>query len=133
MLYNNHLILFHTKKQQNGDFMEDTTFEVLYKDTVTAKVEIRGNKTHIKRFDKCPIHCLFPTEEMDTYGALEILEGRCFPRNRDNLEELLHKLGLKTYHPLDIIRKTHGLMRNDFVWIRFQGENLKYDDIKIRN
>lgn len=107
-------------------------FEVLYKDTVTAIVEITGNKAHIRRFDDCPIHYLFPREEMDLYGVMEILEGRCFPRNRVNADELLHKLSLKNYHPLDIVRKTHGLMRNDYVWIRFEGEHLTYDDVKIR-
>ena len=112
--------------------MEDLRFEVLYKDTVTASVEIVGNKAHIQRFDDCPIHYLFPKEEMDLYGVLEILEGRCFPRNRVNADDLLRKLGLRNYHPLDIVRKTHGLMRNDYVWIRFEGEDLKYDDIKIR-
>lgn len=112
--------------------MQNVNFEVLYKDTVAAKVAIKGSKTYIKRFDDCPIHYLFPAEEMDTYGALEILEGRCFPRNRDNVDDLLQRLGLEHYHPLDIIRKTHGLMRNDYVWIRFEGEDLTYDDVKIR-
>lgn len=112
--------------------MENIKFEVLYKDTVTASVEIDGNKAHIQRFDDCPMHYLFPFGEMDLYGVLEILEGRCFPRNRVNAADLLHKLGLKSYQPLDIIRKTHGLMRNDYVWIRFEGERINYDDIKIR-
>lgn len=112
--------------------MEEVRFEVLYKDTVAAEVEMHPKKTYIRRFDSCPVHYLFPAEEMDTYGALEILEGRCFPRNRENIDELLKRLGIKHYHPLDIIRKTHGLMRNDYVWIRFEGENLTYDDVKIR-
>lgn len=63
---------------------------------------------------------------------LEILEGRCFPRNRANADDLLRRLELKHYHPLDIVRKTHGLMRNDYVWLRFEGEQLTYDDVKIR-
>lgn len=112
--------------------MEDLKFEVLYKDTVTASVEIKGNQAHIRRFDDCPIHYLFPKEEMDLYSVLEILEGRCFPRSRVNADDLLRKLGLKNYQPLEIVRKTHGLMRNDYVWIRFEGEQLSYDDIKLR-
>ena len=79
--------------------MEDLRFEVLYKDTVTASVEIKENKAHIRRFDDCPIHYLFPKEEMDLYGVLEILEGRCVPHNRVNVDDLLRKLGLKNYPP----------------------------------
>lgn len=108
-------------------------FEVLYKDKVCAKVTVNGGRTTVERFDSCPMHCLFNFDEMDTYTVMEILEGRCWPRNRVGIEEILSSLGLETYHPLEIVKKTHGLKRTDYVWIRFEGENLTYDDVKIRD
>lgn len=108
------------------------SFEVLYKDKVCSKVTINGGRTTVERYDSCPMHCMFNFDEMDTYVVMEILEGRCWPRNRAGIKEILDSLGLKAYHPLEIVKKTHGLKRDDYVWIRFEGEDLTYDDVKIR-
>lgn len=65
--------------------------------------------------------------------VLEYFEERCFPRERLDCDELLEGLGLSYYDPIEIVRKTHGLLRDDYEWVRFKGESLKYDDIKIRD
>lgn len=79
-----------------------------------------------------PVHHLFPYEDTDAFHVAEILEGRCWPRNRANIDELLHACGLKEYDVMGIIRATHGCMYNDQVWIRFEGETLTYDDVNLR-
>lgn len=112
--------------------MEDTSFQVMNKNNVAADVSVRNNRVYIKHYDPVKFHCLFPWEETDVFSMLEILEGRCFPRNRANIDELLSAMGLKEYQVMDIIKKTHGLKWDDYTWIRFEGENLTYEDIKIR-
>ena len=62
----------------------------------------------------------------------EILEGRCWLRNRDNIDDLLKACGLKAYDVMGIIKVTHGRMYNDQMWIRFEGEELSYNDISLR-
>lgn len=62
----------------------------------------------------------------------DFFESRCVPRTRVNIDELLDKMGLPFYHPLSIIQKTHGLITDDFIWIKFDGEAIDYDDIRIR-
>ena len=112
--------------------MEDMRFQVLWRDKITAEVEIKENKAHIKKYDNNPIRCLFPYEETDSYHVAEILEGRCWPRNRDNIDDLLKACGLKSYDVMGIIKVTHGRMYNDQVWIRFEGEELSYNDFSLR-
>lgn len=68
-----------------------------------------------------------------TQGQLnDFFESRCVPRTRVNIDELLDKMGIPFYHPLSIIKKTHGLITDDFIWIRFDGEEINYDDIRVR-
>ena len=105
---------------------------MLWKDKVTADVEIADNKANIKKYDPNPMRHLFPYEETDAYHVVNILEGRCWPRNRANINDLLKACGLQSYDVMGIIKATHGRMYNDFVWIRFEGEALTYDDIKLR-
>ena len=112
--------------------MLNLKFQVLWKDKITADVEILNGKAHVTKYDDNPIRHLFPYEETDTYHILNILEGRCWPRNRENIDDLLKACGLDHYDVIGIIRATHGRMYNDQVWIRFEGEDLTYDDINLR-
>ena len=41
----------------------------------------------------------------------------------------LKKLGLAYYDPLGIVKKTHGVSYNDFLWIQFSGEHLMWKDV----
>ena len=43
--------------------MKDVKFQVLWKDRITAEVEIKDNKAHIKKYDPDPIRHLFPWED----------------------------------------------------------------------
>lgn len=56
--------------------MEDTKFQVLWKDKITAEVEIVNDRAKVKKYDKNPMRSLFPYEETDTYHVVSILEGR---------------------------------------------------------
>ncbi len=50
----------------------------------------------------------------------EFLESRCIPRQRSGLRQYLDALGLDSYEPLEIIRKTEGRMAEDKQWIRME-------------
>lgn len=60
------------------------------------------------------------------------LKWRVFPETRANASEILAALGLTSYNRWAIIRKTHGVMADDEIWIRFKGETLKHRDVTIR-
>lgn len=62
----------------------------------------------------------------------EFLESRCFPRERHSCKQLLKELGLDIYDPLSIVLKTHGQQYDDYYWLKFEGAEVDWDDIKMR-
>lgn len=60
------------------------------------------------------------------------LKWRTFPETRVNAKELLASLGLSSYNRWGIVRKTHGVMADDEIWIRFKGESLTHRDVTLR-
>lgn len=45
------------------------------------------------------------------------LEDRCIPKTRAGLQEYLETIGVDSYEPLEIIRKTQGRMAEDDLWL----------------
>ena len=45
------------------------------------------------------------------------LEDRCIPKTRAGLQEYLEAIGVGSYEPLEIIRKTQGRMAEDDLWL----------------
>ena len=45
------------------------------------------------------------------------LENRCIPKTRAGLQEYLEAIGVDSYEPLEIIRKTQGRMAEDDLWL----------------
>ena len=60
------------------------------------------------------------------------LSTRCFPANRGDAGSILKGLGLREHNPDAIVRKSHGVMNDDFVWLRYPGETLKFEDVRMR-
>lgn len=61
-------------------------------------------------------------------GALAqrvICESRC-----DEL--MLQSMGLTHYNVYDILKSTHGVDIDDFIWFKFDGEDLTWDDVRVR-
>ena len=69
---------------------------------------------------------------MTRYQLNRILELRCWERDRADINELLENIGLQEYNPQEIVRKTHGVSFNDYIWIRFPGEKLTSKDVLVR-
>lgn len=112
-------------------------FDYMYKDRVCTHVVHDGRNITIdnKIEDKDNFYKAFGgLKEVTPNDLYELFESRCFPRSRVNCEELLQDLGLTEYNPVEIVRRTHGLMYCDYFWIRFKEDgNLSYRDIKIRD
>ena len=51
---------------------------------------------------------------------------------RADIGEKLTNLGLKEYNPYEIVKRTHGVSYNDFIWFRFPGEKLTSKDVLVR-
>ena len=66
---------------------------------------------------------------MDILRLSEVFRRRCWEEDRDGLDNILNKLGLTHYDPLEIVKKTHGVSYNDFLWFQFEGERLFWKDV----
>lgn len=112
--------------------LEDFSLEVWWKNRLTAKVHSEGTKVYVESTEKNPMKRLFPNMTLSRYQASEVLKMRCWDPGRPDIKELLAACGLTKYIPLDIVRKTHGVSYNDFLWIKFPGENLRAEDVLVR-
>ena len=100
---------------------------------LSSRVSVRRNKVNIKRVIIHPLRQIFPSNEISRNRLNEILEHRCFDRNRPDASEILMSMGLSEYRPIDIIRRTHGVSYNDYIWFRFMGENIRAEDVLVRD
>lgn len=67
------------------------------------------------------LHRAFGTNDSPAWEDLDVfLRERCFSENRGDAKQLLQKLGLGGYDPLQIVEKTHGRTADDDMWLRFQ-------------
>lgn len=112
--------------------VEDYSFEVLWEDEITAKVVVEGAKVKVTRYIEHPVKQLFASDVMTRYQLNQILELRCWERGRPDIYEILERLGLKGYNPYEIVKRTHGVSWNDYIWFRFPGENLTSKDVLVR-
>ena len=105
-------------------------FSLMWKNKVTADIHIEGAEVLIERYDTDPCRQLFYADRMPLFKFGEIAKSRCWDEHRSDIDVLLHYIGLDTFNQYSIIRITHGLMCQDHIWFRFNGEKLSYNDIR---
>ena len=123
-------ILRRTQKKQK--ITEDFLFETYWKDEITARVRVQGGNIFVSKYTDHPVKQLFASEKMTRFQLMQILELRCWDRNREDIQEILQHFGLKEYNPYEIVKKTHGVSYNDYNWFRFPGEKLTSKDVLVR-
>ena len=122
-------------KESTINILKPLKFDIMVKKELCVKVEIdRINKKLIlETYTDEKVNNPFRMPEPKIINAMEFIESRCFPRERGNCDELLKRLGLDEYDPVAITRITRGLMMDDYMWIRYEGDDVTYEEIKIRD
>ena len=112
----------------------DIIFDIMWKDTVTAHVECVDDKVAVTQFSEDIIK-RYPPHRNSRAGVLGFFEERCIPRARDpvQLYQVLKEGNIPFYDPYALVRKNHGASTDDYMWLRFQGETVTWDDIKLRD
>ena len=105
-------------------------FTLMWKDEPVADLMINDDRVLLERYTTCPAKQLFYSDQMSLFELGEIIRTRCWEEGREDLRELLHMIGLETYGPYAIVRRTHGLMAQDPIWFRFEGEKLTYREVR---
>lgn len=116
----------------NQPILNDYSFEVYWKDEITARVYVRRSEVIVSRFVEHPLKQIFAQNRMTRNQLNQIFELRCWDRNRPDLHRLLRGIGLDEFNPQKIVRRTHGVMWNDYIWFRFPGEKLTCKDVMVR-
>ena len=113
--------------------LSEYSFEVFWKDQLSARVSVGKSRVHVSRYIKHPIRQIFSDEFITRNQLNEVLKLRCFEEGRADCTAKLKALGLSEYNPLEIVKKTHGVSFNDYIWIRFPGERLTAKDVLVRD
>ena len=113
--------------------MEKIVMFYMYKDIPCTRIEINSGKISIENYTNDVVNCAFGFFKNPTMEQLhDFLEDRCFPEARFNKRQLLNDVNLDYYDPFQIIKLTHGAMSDDLYWIKFENENIKWDDVNPR-
>lgn len=106
-------------------------FDYMQKDRVLATVTCIDDKITLVNYTDDIIDRPFGTNLNPTYEDIENLYiERVFPKERFNAKQIL-KGKLYGYDPYAIIRDTHGILVDDYYWLRFDDEkDLTWNDVK---
>lgn len=117
--------------------MEDYRFSVFYMNEKTADVTVSSNQVEYQVYVdlddprmQTRVPFCFMNITMD--NLYEFLESRCMPRDRTSLKQYIEDLGLDEYNPYEIVRLTHGVMWEDNMWLKFPGEDVSWEDVRVR-
>lgn len=120
------------QKEKDKQSEENYTFEVYWKNEIASRVYVRGEEIRVTRLIKHPVKQIFAKDKMTRHQLNTIFLSRCWDPDRQDSDLLLKGLELETFNPREIVKKTHGVMYNDFIWFRFPGENLRAEDVLCR-
>ncbi len=124
----------HTeKKDSNKENISGVTFccDIFHRYDKVGRLEIVGGEL-IKNevyTDNLLYHpCPNSKTMISVAGALQ---QRVICEERVD-EQMLQAMHLKEYNMYDILRYTHGVDVDDFIWFRFDGEDIVWDDVRVR-
>jgi hypothetical protein len=108
-------------------------FEVRFQDELVAKIGIKDDKleyaeTYTDVIYKQP----FIKKPVTLKYVMSFLDKRSIPRDRTDIQGILRRLGLDHYDTIEILKNTHGVDYDDFFWIKFEGENISWNDVRVR-
>ncbi len=113
---------------------EEIRFSTYWKDKKTSDVRISADRRTVEyhRYSDGMCESPFGFDHPTFEQMYRFMESRCMPKGRLQLQEYLDDLGLEEYNVYQILRKTHGVMWEDFLWLKFDGESVTWDEVKVR-
>lgn len=109
-------------------------FTVMHKDEPVAIVELSEDKrkVNIRKLIPDGIRQPFSGNKLDLERVYNFLKNRCYEDGRADLDEILGQEGLTYNNPYKWVKITHGVTYEDLFWIRFPGESLTWEDVRVR-
>ncbi len=110
--------------------MDDYIFDVMNENELMSHVEVTNNRKNVKIqriVNKFPQP--FMGDKLDLERVYRFLESRCFERERPDKDLILGQLGVSEYNPWEIVKKTHGRLLEDMIWVKFPTETICWEDL----
>ncbi len=109
-------------------------FIVMHQEEPVAEVDISEDKKKvmIKKLVPDSIIQPFSGNKLDLERVYDFLKGRCYEDGRADLKEILEQAGMTTNNPWKWMKITHGVTFDDFFWIKFPGEDITWEEVKLR-
>lgn len=107
--------------------MQDIEFYVYNKMELLSHVTVKDDQVSVENFTTSRLFTPFLIDNVTTKTVIAFFNSRCFEPTRADKQDLLDKLGLETYNSIEIVKKTHGIMAEDYCWVRFAGEDINYE------
>lgn len=106
-------------------------FEYYNMDKICSRVHVDydSQTIDVENFTDFVLDQAFGRQELTIDVIDDFFRDRVFPETRVNCRELLDLLGFQHFDAEAIARVTHGILFNDTYWVRFDNENLTYNDI----
>lgn len=115
--------------------MKDYNFTVMHKNEESAYVQVSSDhkKVVITKILPDGIKQPFSGNNLGLERVYNFLKERCYEDGYAELEKVLSMIDMKTNDPWEWNRKTHGVTWEDYFWIRFDGEDIRWEDVKWRD
>lgn len=110
------------------------SFTVMHQNKPVARVQISDDHRAV-RIDKLVPDSIiqpFGGNDLSIHRVYHFLKSRCYEDGRDDLPEILRQAGLQDNNPWEWNRITHGVTWEDDLWIRFEGEEIGWEDVRWR-
>jgi len=107
-------------------------FTVYHENTAVATVFVSDNhkEVFIKKLVPDSIIQPFCGDKLDLERVYSFLKARCYEDTYIGLDEVLKNYNMLSNNPWEWNRKTHGVTWEDFFWIKFDGEDLTWEDVR---
>lgn len=95
-------------------YNRDELCTIIYTDFTDKTLSVRNTTNNI-------VKTAFGKNDTPTWLDFQsFLEERCVPEGRSGIREYLETIGVESYDPLEIIKKTSGKMSEDDQWIKWE-------------
>lgn len=109
---------------------------IMWKDTPQLNIELTRPRPTVTKLVEQPRRFIIPKELYNgntTYHDLDaFLCSRLPDKDRADIDYILKRYNLKYFNPYVMCKKSHGRSMSDFVWMKFDDEEVTFDDIRLR-
>lgn len=115
--------------------MRDYNFTVMHKNEESAYVHVSSDHKEVSVIKILPdgMKQPFSGNKLDLERVYNFLKDRCFEDGYADLEHVLEMCNMSFNDPWEWNRKTHGVSWEDYFWIKFDDEDITWEDVKWRD